>query len=44
MGHDLFEKYYHESGTSGWKLHKNGYYINYLGKKLTAILTDTIYF
>jgi hypothetical protein len=25
-------------------LHKNGYYINYLAKKLTAILTETIYF
>ena len=43
IGKDIFQKYSDKEGE-GWRLHKNGFYINYLAKKLTAIFTDNIYF
>lgn len=43
IGKDIFQKYSDKEGE-GWRLHKNGFYINYLAKKLTAIITDNIYF
>lgn len=44
LGKDLFQKYHESEQAKGWKLHKNGYYINYLAKKLTAIFTEDLYF
>lgn len=43
IGKDIFQKYSDKEGE-GWRLHKNGFYINYLAKKLTAIITDNAYF
>ncbi len=44
IGRDIFAKYFEDTIKSGWKLHKNGYYINYLDKKLTAVFTEHSYF